>query len=318
MFHTLMVPLDGSEFGRHAIPWALAIAEPADALVDLVHVHTPPYGMGAVDDMLVLPEVREAQRETAERTLSDLADRLRIGTGVRFRAAVVEGDAADALARYAAATAVDLIVMTTHGRTGLARALLGSVSDGVVRHSHRPVLLARPSRHRPEEHDPAAVSEVLVLLDGTEASESILDPAIELCRLTGAACTLLHVVVPELLLTGVAVPRALADERASLADERLTETYLTSQAVRVREAHVPVSTAVARHPDLTEGILEFCATHPVSLIALATRDRAGAERAVLGSISDALLHKTHLPILAVATRSDHAESHIDQAHRQQP
>ena len=311
MYHALMVPLDGSEFGRHAIPWALAIAEPTDALVDLVHVHTPPYGMGAVDDMLVLPEVREAQRATAERSLSDLADRLRIGTGVRFRAAVIEGDASDALVRYAASDAVDLIVMTTHGRTGIARALLGSVSDGVVRHSHRPVLLARPRRHPPEEHEPAAVSEVLVLLDGTEASESILEPAIELCRLTGAACTLLHVVVPELLLTGVAAPRALTDERAVLADERMTEAYLTTLTPRVIEAHVPVTTAAVRHPDLTAGILEYCATHPVSLIALATRDRAGAQRAVLGSVSDALLHKTQLPILAIAVRSDHSESHID-------
>lgn len=303
MYHALMVPLDGSEFGRHAIPWALAVAEPAGARVDLVHVLPPIYGMGVVDETLATAEVMEAQRETAEQSLSDLADRLQIGTGVPFSAAVEDGAIADALARHADVNGVDLIVMTTHGRTGFARAVLGSVSDAVVRHGGRPVLLARPHRHPPEEHEPAAVSEVLILLDGTAASEAIVDHAIELCRLTGAACTLLHVVVPELLPTGSA-PRALADQRATVAEEQTSETYLASRAEQLRTAHVPLTTAIVRHADLAEGVLEYCASHPVSLIALATRGKGGVERAVLGSVTDALLHKTQLPILVVAAQSD--------------
>lgn len=303
MYHALMVPLDGSEFGRHAIPWALAVAEPAGARVDLVHVLPPIYGMGVVDETLATAEVMEAQRETAEQSLSDLANRLQIGTGVPFSAAVDDGAIPDALVRRADENGVDLIVMTTHGRTGFARALLGSVSDAVVRHGGRPVLLARPHRHPPEEHEPAAVSEVLILLDGTAASEAIVDHAIEVCRLTGAACTLLHVVVPELLPTGSA-PRALADQRATVAEEQTSETYLASRAEQLRTAHVPLTTAIVRHADLAEGVLEYCASHPVSLIALATRGKGGVERAVLGSVTDALLHKTQLPILVVAAQSD--------------
>ena len=303
MYHALMVPLDGSEFGRHAIPWALAVAEPAGARVDLVHVLPPIYGMGVVDETLATAEVMEAQRETAEQSLSDLANRLQIGTGVPFSAAVDDGAIPDALVRHADEKGVDLIVMTTHGRTGFARALLGSVSDAVVRHGGRPVLLARPHRHPPEEHEPAAVSEVLILLDGTAASEAIVDHAIEVCRLTGAACTLLHVVVPELLPTGTA-PRALADQRATVAEEQTSETYLASRAEQLRTAHVPLTTAIVRHADLAEGVLGYCASHPVSLIAMATRGRGGVERAVLGSVTDALLHKTQLPILVVATHSD--------------
>jgi nucleotide-binding universal stress UspA family protein len=304
MYHALMVPLDGSEFGRHAIPWALAVAEPAGARVDLVHVLPPLYGMGVVDETLVTAEVRDAQRETAEQSLSDLAHRLHIGTGVSFSAAVDEGSIPDALVRHADENGVGLIVMTTHGRTGFARAVLGSVSDAVVRHGRRPVLLARPHRHPPEEREPAAVSEVLILLDGTAASEAIVDHAIELSRLTGAACTLLHVVVPELLPSGVATPPALADQRATVADERRYESYLASRAEQLRTADVPLTTAIVRHPDLAEGVLEYCASHPVSLIAMATRGRGGVERAVLGSVTDAVLRKTQLPILVVATRSD--------------
>ena len=305
MYQALMVPLDGSEFGRHAIPWTLAIAEPAGARVDLVHVLTPPYDLGeAAGDKLVLAEAIESQRPATDQRLGDLANRLQVGTNVRFSSAVREGHPADALLRYAAENAIDLIVMTTHGRSGLTRAVLGSISDEVVRRSRCPVLLTRPHRHVAEEREAAAVSDVLVPLDGTVASEAILVHALEVCRLTGASCTLLHVIVPELLLTGVAVPVALADQRAAFAETRQTDAYLASLADRFREGAVPVTTAALRHADVESGILEYCAAHPVSLIAMVTRGTRGLERAVLGSTMDELLRKTHLPLLAIPANTD--------------
>jgi len=299
-----MVPLDGSEFGRHAIPWALAIAEPAGARVDLVHVLTPQYDLGVPEgDKVVLAEAIDSQRTATEQRMQDLANRLRRGTGIQFSSAVVEGNTADALLRYADERAIDLIVMTTHGRSGLARAVLGSISDQVVRRSRRPVLLARPHRHVAEEREAAAVSDVLVPLAGTVTSEAILAHALEVCRLTGASCTLLHVVVPEILVTGAAVPIALADERAT-ANEQRGDAYLATRADRFHEGGVAVTTATVRHAQVADGILEYCATHPVSVIAMATRGTKGLERAMLGSTMDALLKKTHLPLLATATHPD--------------
>ena len=141
MYQALMVPLDGSEFGRHAIPWALAIAEPAGARVDLVHVLTPPYDLGmAESDKLVLAEAIDSQRTATEQRLEDLANRLRVGTGVRFSSAVVEGHTADALLRYADENAIDLIVTGTHGRGGVQHLLMGSVAERVVRTAPCPVL----------------------------------------------------------------------------------------------------------------------------------------------------------------------------------
>ena len=305
MYQALMVPLDGSEFGRHAIPWALAIAEPAGARVDLVHVLTPPYDLGvAAGDKLVLTEAIDSERTATEQRLGDLANRLSIGTEVRFSSAVIEGHTADALLRYADENAIDLIVMTTHGHSGLARAVLGSISDQVVRHSRCPVLLARPHRHVAEDHEAAAVSDVLVPLDGTVTSEAILEHALEVCRLTGASCTLLHVIVPELLLTGVAVPVAPADLRATIAEERQADAYLASLVDRFREGLVPVTIAALPHADVASGILEYCAGHPVSLVAMATRGTRGLERAMLGSTMDELLRKTHLPLLATAAHTN--------------
>ena len=304
MYQALMVPLDGSEFGRHAIPWALAIAEPSGARVDLVHALTPSYDLGVPEgDKLILAEAIDSQRTATEQRLSDLADRLRLGTGVQFSSAVVDGSTADAILRFADESATDLIVMTTHGRSGLARAVLGSVSDQVVRRSRCPVLLARPHRHVAEEREAAAVSDVLVPLDGTVTSEAILVHALELCRLTGASCTLLHVIVPELLLTGAAVPVALADERATIVEQPRADTYLAGLADRFHEGAVPVTIAALRHTDVESGILEYCAAHPVSLIAMATRGAGGLVRAMLGSTMDELLRKTHLPLLVFAAHT---------------
>ena len=235
--------------------------------------------------------------------MQDLANRLRRGTGIQFSSAVVEGNTADALLRYADESATDLIVMTTHGRSGLARAVLGSISDQVVRRSRCPVLLARPHRHVAEEREAAGVSDVLVLLDGTVTSEAILARALEVCRLTGASCTLLHVAVPEILLPSAAVPVALADQHAT-AEEQWADTYLTTRADRFREEVIAVTTATVRHTDVADAILEYCAAHPVSLIAMATRGTKGLERAMLGSTLDALLKKTHLPLLALATHTN--------------
>ena len=305
MYQALMVPLDGSEFGRHAIPWALAIAEPAGARVELVHVLTPPYDVGVAEgDKLVLEQAIDDQRTATELRLEDLADRLRVGTEVRFSSAVIEGHTADALLRYADGNAIDLIVMTTHGRSGLARAVLGSISDQIVRRSRCPVLLARPHRHVAEEREAAAVSDVLVPLDGTVTSEAILPHALEVCRLTGASCTLLHVIVPELLITGAAVPVALADQRVTIMQQPQADAYLASLADRFHEGAVPVTIAALRHADVESGILEYCAAHPVSLIAMATRGTRGLERAMLGSTLDELLRKTHLPLLATASHTD--------------
>jgi nucleotide-binding universal stress UspA family protein len=303
VYQALMVPLDGSEFGRHAIPWALAIAEPAGARVDLVHVLAPPYDLGVPEgDKLVLADAIDSARTGTEERLRDLANRLRVGTGIQFGSAIVEGNPADALLRYADERATDLIVMTTHGRSGLARAVVGSVSNEVVRRSRCPVLLARPHRHLPEEREAAAVSDILVPLDGTVTSEAILPHALEVCRLTGASCTLLHVAVPEILLPSAAVPVALADQHAT-AEEQWADTYLATRADRFHDEVVPVTTAALRHADVADGILEYCAAHPVSLIAMATRGTKGLERAMLGSTMDALLKKTHLPLLVIAAQT---------------
>lgn len=301
MYRTIMVPLDGSEFSRHAIPWALAVAHPAGADVHLVHVMVTPYGMGAVDEMTISPVVLLEQRSAQQSSLEGLAERLSLSTGVSFTAAVEEGEPWKALDRYAGQHDVDLVVMTSHGRGPIARAALGSVSDLLVRRTHLPVLLARAYSHAPEEREDAAVSDVLVPLDGTPEGETVIDHAIELSALTGASCTLLQVYVAELLDRIVAAD-VRADAAAVAAGEAESESYLMRVRERFHGRGVAATCVVRRGSDAVSGILEYCASHPVSLIAMATRGRHGVARALLGSTATTLLEKTRVPMLLVRAR----------------
>jgi nucleotide-binding universal stress UspA family protein len=312
MYHVIMVPVDGSEFSRHAIPWALTVARPAGATVRLVNVLVPPYVMGMANGMVVAPNVIQEQRTAQAAAMDDLASRLSTGTGSLFVGAVEEGEPVSVLLGYAKTHGVDLVVMSTHGRGGLGRAVLGSVSDAVVRKGDLPVLLVRPHEHVPEEREPMAVSDVLILLDGSPASETILDHAIELSELTGAACVLLHVGVPVLPAT-MAPSEAIVDPDALRENGVAAESYLKGLADRFRTRNVPVTARVVRGMDAASEILAYCASHPVSLIAMTTRRRGALERALLGSMASTLLRRTTLPILVIRAKNPVADN--DPGHR---
>lgn len=304
MYRALMVPLDGSTFSRHAIPWALALAQPAGAVVHLVHVVRPD-GIETPNAVLLDADVARDHRIARQESISDLANRLSIGTGVSFVAAVEAGDPVDALTEYATSNAIDLVVMSTHGRGGFARALLGSVSDGLIRRGLLPVLLIRPHEHDPEEHEPAAVSDVLVPLDDSPEGEQIVNHAIEISALTGAACVLLHVelLVPVSTVAGfgdipspTTVLHAQSDTEVSHA--RVADR-LASIADRFQSRSVPVSTAVVQDTDAASGILKYCRSHPVSLVVMTTHGRQLLDRALLGSTSTTLIRQTALPVLVL-------------------
>jgi nucleotide-binding universal stress UspA family protein len=304
MYRALMVPLDGSTFSRHAIPWALALAQPAGAVVHLVRVLRRD-GIETPNAVLLDADVARDQRTTRQESIRDLAHRLSIGTGVSFVAAIEAGDPERELTEYATSNAIDLVVMSTHGRGGLARALLGSVSDGLIRRGLLPVLLIRPNEHDPGEHEPAAVSDVLVPLDESRDGEQVVDHAVEICALTGAACVLLHVelLVPVSAVAAfgdnprpTAVPREQSDTEISHA--RVADR-LASIADRFGTGSVPVSTAIVQDTDAASGILKYCRSHPVSLIAMTTHGLQGLDRALVGSAATTLIRQTALPMLVV-------------------
>jgi universal stress protein A len=141
----ILVPTDFSETADTALDYAKQLATKMGASLHLLHVFTDPYAVAACAPEVfaaVPPEARERARDEAHQRLFE---RLDAGEEQRFRGTrgIVRGLTAPQIVAYAAAQDIDLIVMGTHGRRGVAHLLLGSVAEHVVRTATCPVLTVR-------------------------------------------------------------------------------------------------------------------------------------------------------------------------------
>jgi nucleotide-binding universal stress UspA family protein len=141
-YRRVLVALDGSPVAESIIPFILAIAGPLDMEVVLVRVVTPAaVEAGAPVPGIVVKE-RAARTAEAQDYLSSIAAELS-GRGVRVQARVRTGTPVQEILAATGECAADLIAMTTHGRSGLRRLVVGSVAEAVLRRADTPVLLMR-------------------------------------------------------------------------------------------------------------------------------------------------------------------------------
>ncbi len=143
MYQRILVPLDGSKLAEQALPYATELCKGSVEVILFQVVHLP-LPLAAPDASLAVPvPAPDELLQEAKNYLEGIAEKLR-GEGVSVRTDAVERDVvADAIVEYAAEHGVDLIVMTTHGRSGISRLIFGSVAESVVRHAPCPVLLVR-------------------------------------------------------------------------------------------------------------------------------------------------------------------------------
>lgn len=155
VYSRILIPLDGSDFSARAMPHAQELAQRFNAELIVFQAIQPPAGYLAAGDpsslttVAVAPDTQDLSREveTAKRMLDGRAAELR-NLGIRAKTVVEVGNPAEAIIDYAADHAVDLIVMSTHGRSGLARWAFGSVAGKVIQAAACPVLTIRPKPTR--------------------------------------------------------------------------------------------------------------------------------------------------------------------------
>lgn len=146
-FNNVLVPFDGSPRAESSLEWATRIARASDASLTLMRVVPPPMPLSSPYLPHAIADTREAlesgQKE-AKAYLREIATRLeKEGFTIPREIVVVGVSPASGILRHADESHVDLIVITTHGRGGLPRLVLGSVADKIVRAAHAPVLVTR-------------------------------------------------------------------------------------------------------------------------------------------------------------------------------
>lgn len=309
MTMTIMIPLDGSPFAEHAISAAFGIARRTGATLALVRVREK---RSVPDDIRRRPLTDPGPPGVERRYLDDVIARM--PAAITARATVLRGDPAEELVRHAAETAASMLVVSTHGRGGVRRALLGSVADAIVRGVVAPVLLIKPPPTQPTLSVVRTFRRVLVPLDGSTMSEQVIDAAVLAAGLSGVEYELVRVVSSESGLTG----RETAESENAepwICRASLPQTQLDAVAEALRARGAQVSSRVLRDDDPAKAILDHADHIEARLIAMATHARRGAPRMVLGSVADEVVRDAPCPVLVYHPLPAHATAGAERAGR---
>lgn len=299
MYKLIMVPTDGSGFDREAILVALRVAERSQAKVRLVRIHSTGafFGMeSSPEAVTVSADVLERERERILGELDALAAECGNASDAEIGVALEDGPVPEALDAYASRNKVDLIVMSSHGRGGIARLSLGSVTDSLIRRTTIPVLIVKPhpSYLDPQPRDP--FRRIVVPLDGSSMAEQILPEVVALAKLEDSELTLLRVVVPR-----TSSQKAIADESTPWWDKDVAaaEAYLFRTADKLRKDGFRTQTDVVIGEDIAQSIADYSARESADLVAIATHGRGGFSRALRGSVADFVTRTSRTSMLVL-------------------
>lgn len=284
----ILVPLDGSDLAAQAIPVAEALCQQLSAPLDLVSVLQPmvlPYVGGepyVPGEVYIRFDTDRAQ--AAEKYLAGMATAAR-ERGIATETRLERGDPASTLLDVAQELGTALIVMTTHGRTGLARFALGSVADRLVRGAVAPVLLLRSFLAPPHGSD---LSHVLIPLDGSVLSSApVFSIVPQLAGRVVRAITLMRV----------------ADPRDGESGRQLCESYLNAARQRLSDLiagqDCTINILVRSDKNPSASIVEASNDGECDLVLMSTHGEAGIGRWALGGVTDRVLRDGKTPLLLV-------------------
>jgi len=302
MFERILVPLDGSARAELVLPQIARILNREDAEILLLRVVNIPDSAGLV----MKTTIRHQEREEGQQYLHDMALRFALKSP-KVHARLAEGWPAEVILETAKSEGATMIAMSTHGRSGMARWALGSVAEKVARASDVPVLLVRSFRRSPKgDLEPMVPEElpfrrILVPVDGSATSMSVIGPAEKFAELYGSDILTLHVVPPYAppgaILPGMEAALPITRPEPLASDE---DPVTEKAANRFRHAGLNVSRLTVEGDPASE-ILDLSSNRGVDLIALGTHGRTGFTRWALGSIAERVMRSAEVPLLLVRT-----------------
>ena len=296
MYETILIPTDGSDEAEYAAQYGLAFAAVSGATVHVLSVVDESlYPRTAVlSDDLIEQGLEEARREASEAVerIAAMAPE-----GVDCVTETRKGVPAALVTDYADEQGVDLVVMGTHGRTGLRRYIIGSVTEQVVRTADVPVLTVRKPEGATVEGRPD-IDRVLVPTDGSDESMAAVDHAIDIAERYGATVHGLYVVDQRALSSYYEAGPLMGDLLETLTEVGEDAT----EAVRERaEARGVAAETEVRQGLPASAIREYADDNDVDLVVMGTHGRTGVERYLLGSVTERVVRTSDVPVLTTHT-----------------
>jgi nucleotide-binding universal stress UspA family protein len=300
MYQRMLLPLDGSELAEVALSYAKGIASRFGLELLLLHVA----GKGEAESLPLHQAYIDQTSDRLRREMAEVQGKTG-GQPVAVKGEVGVGYPAEEILRYAAEKEVDLILMATHGRSGVRRWVLGSVADKVLRSAALPVLLVRAGMPKDTAYERWSSPRILVPLDGSELAELVL-PHVEALASpqgsTGAEVVLVGIceplVMPPVTTPETSVNWGTAADEYMAKSKKTTERYLSKVQKGLTDAGLKVSLEVLEGDPATE-IIDYAGKRQVNLIVMATHGRSGIGRWAYGSVAQKVLHGGSSPILLV-------------------
>ncbi|MDS0223373.1 universal stress protein [Haloarcula sp. S1AR25-5A] len=283
MYDTILFPTDGSDPAESVLEYALQIASEHEATIHILNVADT----GRDSITTIRGDVIDVLEEEGERIVEEAADRAR-EHGISVVSAVHQGDPYKTIVDYSHQSNIDCIVMPTHGRRGIQRFLLGSVTERVISTAEVPVIAVNPARERPLTYPP---QHVLVPTDGSRGAELALMKGIDVAEAAGATLHLLHVVE-----TGSLGP----DARSILKEGELTERadeIMAEATEKIEESSLDAVTKVTEHGDPSKVIRNYISENDIDLAIMGTHGQTDFSRYTMGSVSAKLVRTSSVPVV---------------------
>jgi len=299
----VLCPVDLSEYSRHALNHAVAVARWYEASVTALHVfaavpvaaYAP--GTPGFPSVVLTPDDREQVVTAVKRFVTETAPAVPIDVVTR------EGDASGEIVAHAKDMHADLLVIGTHGRSGFERLILGSVTEKVLRRAACPVLSVPPRAPDTSASAPITYKRILCAVDFSDAAMSALQYAMSLAQEADAHLTVLHALEYDLHEAPELYETLISDDHLTLAEFRKR-----SRAISRERLENAIPDDVRRYCTvetlLTDGkpyreVLRVAAEQQSDLIVMGVRGRGTVDLMVLGSTTQHVVRRATCPVLTI-------------------
>jgi nucleotide-binding universal stress UspA family protein len=292
---TIFCATDISDFSNHAVSWGIALAQEFNAKLYVCHVVDFPTCITYGDGPIFFVDQQSQAIGNATHQLKQLVGDKKI----QWEPLVTVGHAGDEISRLAKEKGADLAISATHGRSGLKRLILGSVTERLMRTLHCPLLIVRGP-----ELDPNILSEqrlifkkILVGCDFSEDSALAFQHGLSLAQEFQSELHLVHVMEPpvymDIFKTSVEFGKELQMELRSRLKDKL-KMMVPSEAF-----NWCVPQTVLLDGPSHEELIRYAKTNNMDLIVLGVRGQGLVERLFVGSTTDRIVRQTPSPVLSV-------------------
>jgi len=300
MYDKILVPLDCSDLAEIALPYAEELAGSIGAQITLMHVAESAddkhdHVHRAYVDKMVEITKQNIKKHFEKRSIKS----------IKVDSVFFAGHSAEQIVDYAEEQKIGLIVMATHGQSGIRRWIVGSVAAKVVSVTEQPMLLIRANVTRPERRKKQIFKKALVPLDGSKESEAIIPYIGELSSKLKAEVVLFHVVAPVQFF--YSIPGEASNQSYGPDDVNKIvakkKDYLDTLGAGFKEKGIKTSSRVVVG-EPAKDIIRISDEIHADLVAMSTHGRSGMDRWTLGSTADKVLHGGNTPIMLVRSTRD--------------